>query len=113
MGRQVQVASDALCSHRFTKREDVSIPINKDIENLDRRGMRLIESLDVGAFMEYLEQTKNTICGRNPIVLLLATLEAMEGSARVSFVHYAQSGSVTSEAESSVSYAAGVVELAI
>jgi predicted class III extradiol MEMO1 family dioxygenase len=33
--------------------------------------MEAIESLDVAAFQQYLKQTKNTICGRVPIEILM------------------------------------------
>lgn len=33
--------------------------------------MNLIESLDPLAFAEYLQQYRNTICGRHPIAVLL------------------------------------------
>lgn len=33
--------------------------------------MNLIESLDPSAFAEYLQQFRNTICGRHPIAVLL------------------------------------------
>lgn len=50
--------------------------IYKSIEKLDRDGMGKIESQSTAAFKAYLDDTKNTICGRQPILLLLAVLEA-------------------------------------
>ena len=50
--------------------------IHKSIERLDREGMAKIESQSSAAFQSYLDETKNTICGRQPILLLLAILEA-------------------------------------
>ena len=46
----------------------------QSITALDHDGMRLIEQLDLHAFETYLEDTENTICGRNPICVLLATV---------------------------------------
>ena len=48
--------------------------IHKSIERLDREGMAKIESQSSAAFQSYLDETKNTICGRQPILLLLAIL---------------------------------------
>ena len=74
---------------------------------------QLIESGDPAAFRDYLRRTKNTICGRHPIGVLMETVAA-SGLARVAtrFVRYAQSNAVTSTDDSSVSYAAAVVTVA-
>ena len=41
--------------------------IYKSIKQLDEEGMKLIESHSLADFQAYLKETKNTICGRNPI----------------------------------------------
>jgi len=64
--------------------------ISKSIEKLDREGMSLIESHSLAGFMAYLKDTKNTICGRNPIQLLLALIEeAGASNYETSFIAYA------------------------
>ncbi|OTF74872.1 MEMO1-like protein, partial [Euroglyphus maynei] len=40
--------------------------IYQSIQKLDEMGMNLIESLEPSAFAEYLQQYRNTICGRHP-----------------------------------------------
>jgi len=89
-------------------------PIYSSIETLDRTAMRIISTLSSSAFKLYLAETKNTICGRNPILLLLLTIEEMkktkDTSVSISFLHYEQSSKVTSPSDSSVSYAAAKVE---
>jgi AmmeMemoRadiSam system protein B len=45
--------------------------IHEGIEALDREGMALIEAQEPAAFEGYLKRTENTICGRNPISVLL------------------------------------------
>ena len=90
----------------------------QSIEAMDRAGMSLIESHNSAyalpsTFRRYLRDTGNTICGQNPIILLLSVLctqlfEASSLSLRTSFVHYAQSNKVRSDADMSVSYAASV-----
>ncbi len=36
--------------------------------------MKIIEALDLEGFFAYLDDTENTICGRNPILLFVATV---------------------------------------
>ncbi|CAG8833885.1 41205_t:CDS:2 [Gigaspora margarita] len=109
----------------------LSIPIYKSIENLDREGMSIIESMNHKEFHSYLSKTKNTICGRYPIGVLLSTIDALQSSQessaaesgerpkltfdttkpRIRFVHYSQSSQVTRGDDSSVSYASAYVYL--
>jgi len=61
-------------------------------------------------FTSYLERTKNTICGRHPIGVLLAAVGALQrdgdGAAwDVDFVRYEQSSACSKPSDSSVSYA--------
>ncbi|KAL5252500.1 hypothetical protein ACHWQZ_G015320 [Mnemiopsis leidyi] len=95
---------------------ETNIPIWQAITNLDKLGMDTIESLNSVAFQSYLSKTSNTICGRRPILLLLATVE--EHSARnpnskskFSFLHYSQSSKCMRPSDSSVSYASGVLTI--
>ena len=101
-------------------------PIYKAIEELDRRGMNLIERLDSNGFAAYLQETGNTICGRYPISVLLSMVDVLVQSQekmrkadadaptkdahdsikiRCKFTHYSQSSSAISLSDSSVSYA--------
>ena len=66
--------------------------IHKSIEKLDKLGMGLIENQKSIPFINYLTETRNTICGREPITLLMAIMEAAkkEGSDfETKFVKYA------------------------
>jgi predicted class III extradiol MEMO1 family dioxygenase len=47
----------------------------KYIEKLDHEGMKLIEKNDIGGFGKYLDQTENTICGEQPIRILMSTIK--------------------------------------
>jgi AmmeMemoRadiSam system protein B len=49
--------------------------IYEAIENLDRKGMALIEKQDADGFAKYLNEFSNTICGRHPIGVLLRVRE--------------------------------------
>jgi len=76
------------------------------IEKMDREGMGLIESHNMDGFVAYLKETQNTICGRNPIQLLLAIIEeAGASNYETSFLAYKQSEQLKSKRGSSVSYA--------
>lgn len=72
--------------------------------------MQLIEQINPGAFTDYLQKHQNTICGRHPIGVFLQSITAlMRQNYQMSFkfLRYAQSNAVTSESDSSVSYASG------
>ena len=74
---------------------------------MDREGIKLIENHDAEGFQKYIKATKNTICGRKPIQILLAMIElAKEMQLESRLVQYAQSEKVTEKRQSSVSYAA-------
>jgi AmmeMemoRadiSam system protein B len=86
--------------------------IYKGIEAMDRHAMQIIERLDSNEFLEYLNETENTICGRNPISIFLQMVELYHENAEnervnMEFLDYSQSSQVKSEDDSSVSYAAG------
>jgi len=74
-----------------------------------------IESLDklksATEFKNYLQEYDNTICGRNPISVLLAIIEVLKSSRQfdIKFVQYAQSSKCRRSRDSSVSYASASV----
>jgi hypothetical protein len=83
----------------------------QSIEQLDRMGMDLIESMNHVAFNDYLKQYHNTICGRHPIGILLGMLAVIRQNGNghqfaLRFVKYAQSSRCSTMKDSSVSYAA-------
>lgn len=65
-------------------------------------------------FSEYLSRTKNTICGRHPIGVLLGAGSALEKEGKVAklqWVRYEQSSQCLTINDSSVSYASAYVTL--
>lgn len=70
--------------------------------------MDAIETRSHKAFLEQLEETGNTVCGRHPIGVFMAAVEASEGvdegKGKFKFVRYERSGLVESVRDSSVSY---------
>lgn len=104
--------------------EEFQRDVSKGIEKLDRLGMRCCEIGGEGekgaeeaheSFKEYLKKTKNTVCGRHPIGVLLGGLSALEKEEKegmsigLEWKRYEQSGKVKSLRESSVSYASAVI----
>ncbi|KAJ7706128.1 MEMO1 family [Mycena rosella] len=76
-------------------------PIHKSISQLDHEAMALL------TLRQYLARTKNTICGRHPIGVLLGALTALEPQtpAMLKWVHYEQNTPCLNIRDSSVSYA--------
>lgn len=100
-------------------------PIHASIHDLDQEAMDILtleplSEADTPAadshinFLEYLDRTGNTICGRKPIGVLLGILSEIEKGgkkAKVQFVRYEQSSKCTSVTGSSVSYASAYISL--
>lgn len=134
------VVSTDFChwGHRFgyqpvDKRKDNNkVPIHEFIRQMDHRGMDLIcqDWQRPGVFADYLQETRNTICGRHAVAVFLqalatsypdnnnnktsnttTTAAAAAAQPVISFVKYAQSSAAHSMRDSSVSYAAAVCTL--
>lgn len=114
---------------------DDSTPIHRSIRDVDNEGIQAISfprsSTSSGdssqssssssksaveaqkAFVRYLQKTKNTVCGRHPIGVLLSALARLEETGGVKaecrFTRYEQSSQCFSVRDSSVSYASAVV----
>jgi AmmeMemoRadiSam system protein B len=85
-----------------------SLSIQGYITSLDKRGMELISQLSHMNFSNYLKETGNTICGRNPILLLLKIVEELgKTHYKIDFVEYQQSNQIISSSDSCVCYASG------
>ncbi|KJE91516.1 cell motility mediator [Capsaspora owczarzaki ATCC 30864] len=94
----------------YTYTTSSQVPIHESINILDHQGMALIERLDCDGFAAYLKSTKNTICGRHPIGVLLQAIRAVRTTdtafqPNLKFVKYAQSSACKTQRDSSVSYA--------
>lgn len=100
--------------------------IHESIRRLDEQGVLAIthphststsktalEARD--QFSAYLKKTKNTVCGRHPIGVLLSALAHLEQTAETKtecrFTRYEQSSPCLSPRDSSVSYASAYVTL--
>jgi AmmeMemoRadiSam system protein B len=94
-------------------------PIYESIHRLDRLAMDAIETGKHDSFLENLEETNNTVCGRHPIGVVMAAIEVLEkegkvsgeGKGRFKFVRYERSSDVEEVYDSSVSYASAYAVL--
>lgn len=94
----------------FVKYNKEEGEIFESIERLDKRGMKLIHEKNFDEFKAYLKETKNTICGRHPIAVFLATIDATDEPEKyaIDWIKYAQSSKVKDMSDSSVSYASAL-----
>ncbi|KAI0793463.1 MEMO1 family [Abortiporus biennis] len=93
-------------------------PIYESISELDHEAMELMTLPPATAcaahhdFSEYLSRTRNTICGRHPIGVLLGALTVLEKEgkpAKLQWVRYEQSSKCKTLNDSSVSYASACI----
>lgn len=112
-------AAGAIRLSRGGPSPSVDHPIHQSISALDHEAMELLTLPPSKAhqahhdFSEYLGRTKNTICGRHPIGVLLGALSNLEKegrSAEIKWVRYEQSSKCFNIKDSSVSYASAYVK---
>ena len=88
--------------------------VNESTEDLDRQALEIIGELNSKKFDEYMRRTNNTICGSNPIMIVLSIIEEykkkhQDKKIKFETAGYAQSGKIKNILyDSAVSYAAGV-----
>ncbi|CEP18795.1 hypothetical protein [Parasitella parasitica] len=95
---------------------EIERPIYQSIRELDAQGIKIMETLSFDDFHSYLEETKNTICGRHPIAVLMAALETLRkeqpsSSQMLKCLYYDQSSKCKRYSDSSVSYASIYVQI--
>lgn len=87
------------------KFENLENSINENISVMDKEGFETLNSKDpVKCFMSYLDETGNTICGREPILLFLEILNRNRIDGEWTLIDYGQSNFLTSFNDHSVSY---------
>jgi len=96
-----------------------SHPIHQSIRRLDHEAMKLLELPSSSAaathtsFANYLRRTKNTICGRHPMGVLLGAISQLEKDKDIQptlrWVRYEQSSACVTVRDSSVSYSSAWV----
>lgn len=80
--------------------------VPENLEKLDLGAFQRIAAKDLDGFAAYLDQTRATICGRGPIMVLLAMLD---DDFAVHLLKYDTSGRITGDWANSVSYVAAAV----
>ncbi len=80
--------------------------VDRNIETLDMGIFELFAQKDLQGFLERLRETGATVCGRDPLALLLAMLPQ---EAKVERTGYDTSGRMTGDTRQSVSYVGAVV----
>lgn len=95
--------------------EDPAHPeIHEVIQVLDQAAMDAVESGVHSEFFKTVQRTRNTVCGRHPIGVIMAALEDVapdEQKGKFSFVQYQRSNLVKRERDFSVSYASAYAVL--
>ncbi|KAL2352968.1 MEMO1 family [Cryomyces antarcticus] len=92
-------------------------PIHESIKAVDFRCMGACESGRHAEWLDMLERTGNTVCGRHPIGVVMAAMETLrdeegeQGNGKFRFVRYERSSEVRTVGESSVSYASAFAVL--
>lgn len=85
-------------------------PIHETIRAIDEAAMDAVKSGSHKAFLDSLRQTRNTVCGRHPIGVMMAALELLrkepgfQDKGQFSIVQYDRSTLVEWPNDSSVSY---------
>ncbi|RPB25787.1 hypothetical protein L211DRAFT_861125 [Terfezia boudieri ATCC MYA-4762] len=90
-------------------------PIWSSIKRLDELAIESIKTGRHKDFTEYLQKTRNTVCGRHPIGVVMGALEEEEGQepkGKFIFVRYEQSSKCFTLRDSSVSYASAFAVVA-
>ena len=98
---------------RYTYYNNKFKTVWESTQDLDNQALNIISEIDSKKFDNYIKNTKNTICGRNPITIILSIIEEYQKNhqdKKISFdkAGYAQSDKVMNMNGRSVSYAAGV-----
>lgn len=77
--------------------------IPENLRKLDFTAVDRILSMDASGFLEFLDKTGSTICGRHPITILLYMFED-EVNIKPYLLYYTTSGALTDDYTNSVSY---------
>jgi AmmeMemoRadiSam system protein B len=109
--RTLVVVSSDFChwgpNHGYTCLPTGDEPVYRRIEKLDMDAAAQIASGDPANFEKYLTATRNTICGKNAILVMMH----LYSGAQIEWPAYAKSADVTDRRESSVSYLAGILRV--
>lgn len=78
--------------------------VKENIKKLDLQAFESIKSKDALNFYNFIQRTQDTICGRNPIILLLNIIK--DKQLNTTLIKYDASGNILNDFTNSVSYMA-------
>jgi AmmeMemoRadiSam system protein B len=84
--------------------------IKENLEKLDKGAIKFIEKLDAWSFINYIDETGATICGRDAIATLISACNAFGGKRSIKLLKYYTSGDVVGDYANAVGYASVVIE---
>ena len=81
--------------------------VPEELKKLDEEALAIIQSQDFNGFQKYLNRTGATICGAEPIKILLKILQisSQKKTLQGEIIHYTNSGELTGDYSHCVSYA--------
>lgn len=92
-------------NYTYYNKSDVAIW--ESIKKLDMEGVKQISTHDVEKFAKYAIDTKNTICGKMAILMMMSSIQGIKSSHfRTDLLFYDQSSKNMEMSDSSVSYVA-------
>lgn len=83
--------------------------IKENMYKLDKEAIEHIKKLNSNDFLDYIEKTQATICGKYPIAALIETSKLL-GAKKAELLKYYTSGDVIGDYSNSVGYASVVVK---
>ena len=79
--------------------------VKNNLKQLDGSAIEKILAFDRQGFTSYIEKTEATICGSNPIRLMLTVLNTLKNQLQSKLISYTTSGELTGDYSHCVSYA--------
>ncbi len=89
---------------RFEVQREPGESLPAAVKRLDYGTLPFIRALDAPGLRAYYRKTHITMCGREPVAVMLATLKRVGLHPKAQVLHYTTSGYVTGDWRSSVSY---------
>ena len=83
--------------------------IKKNMYELDNKAIKIIEGLKATKFLQYVDETGATICGKNPIAVVVEACK-MLGAEKGMLIAYYTSGDITGDYRNAVGYGSIVIK---
>lgn len=90
------------------------IKIWESIKLIDKFGMEVIKKCDYSSWENYLSISGNTICGQNPLSVIIRILQHLKNTnfeVDIEWIDYSQSNQINNFNDSSVSYGSGYMKI--